>query len=347
MQKKPEADRLSAIGLEEVSALAASAFMRAGVAEDHARLSAETLVLAEAMGIATHGLTRVRDYIGRISAGGIDPAAVIVAEELAPALRLVDGHDGLGPAVARSALAAAADAARAAGVGAAFVTNGNHLGALAPYLYIAAEQGLASLLTTNAAPMMAPPGGRVPLLGNNPFGIGVPHPEGRHVLLDMALSVVSRSRVRRALSAGERIPEHWATDGAGRPTADPREAMAGLMQAIGGGKGAALALSLDLLAGVMSGAGFLSGISTAAERPDCPQTLGQMFILIDVARLLPEDARRDRLEEAARIVTGSPPVDEEYPVRMPGARALHALACARADGLTLPDNLLSDLRALA
>lgn len=333
------------ISLDEAADLAASAFRRVGVTERDAGAASELLVLAEAMGIKTHGLNRVPDYVTRILAGGIDPSARCIVDRPAPTLCHVDGNNGLGPAVARCALEAAMDAARAAGIGGAFVRNSSHIGALAPLLYLAAEAGFAAIITTNTAPMIAPAGGRAALLGNNPMGLAMPHPDGRHVLVDMALSVVSRSRVRAALRSGHTIPDDWATDADGRPTENPAEAMTGLMRAIGGNKGAVLALGLDLFAGVLSGAGCMSKIPAASRAPEKPQGLGQMFLLIDTARLLSEDVRRARLNEAADLVTTSAPLDPDYPVRMPGTRALDSLRAAKTRGLAISADLLSELRA--
>lgn len=340
-------DHLSVVPFDEAAALATAVFRGAGVPEAHARTAADCLTLAEAMGIATHGLARVRDYVTRIDAGGIDPAAEPVTSRPAPALCVIDGNNGLGPAVARRALDAAMDAARETGMGAAFVRNGNHLGALAPFLHLAAEAGFAATMTTNTAPMIAPPGGRTPLVGNNPLGLAVPHPDGRHVLVDMALSLVARSRVRAAAREGLEIPDTWATDAQGRPTRDPARAMAGLMQAIGGDKGAALALALDMMTGAMAGARFLSEIPTAAETPERSQGLGQMFILIDARHLVPDDLRGERLDEAAALVRTSSPRDPQHPLRMPGEQALQSLRRARKHGLTVAPSVLSDLRGMA
>ncbi|RZV46550.1 MAG: Ldh family oxidoreductase, partial [Sphingomonadaceae bacterium] len=201
-RKRPGVDPLKRISVEAAADLAARAFRNAGVGGRDASSAAEILALAEAMGIRTHGLNRVRDYVTRINAGGIDPAAEILALRPAPALRHIDGKDGLGPAVARRALDEAIGAAREAGIGATFVRRASHLGALAPYLYIAARAGFAAVVTTNTAPMIAPAGGRSPVVGNNPLGLVVPHPGGQHVLVDMALSVAARSRVRAAASQG-------------------------------------------------------------------------------------------------------------------------------------------------
>lgn len=333
--------------MADARGLAAAAFRRAGAGETEAGDSAEILTLAESMGIETHGLARVADYVGRIAAGGIDAGATPEVVTLAPALRLVDCKGGLGPAAARRALAEAMSAAGTLGVGAAFVRHGSHIGALAPYLWIAAEGGFASIVSTNTAPMIAPAGGREARVGNNPLGIGIPYPGGTPVLLDMALSVVSRSRIRAAERAGRAILEDWATDADGRPTSDPGQAMRGLLRAIGGDKGANLALGLDLMTGLLSGSAMLSEVSDAGRRPEKPQNLGQLFIAIDAGRLMSTEALAGRMADAERIVNATPPLDDDRPVRLPGARAVEALQVAVRDGLDLAPSVLEDLRKLA
>ncbi len=346
-RKRPGAEPLPRLSPDEARDLAIRAFRRAGVPEEAAEQTAEILTLAETMGIGTHGLARVVDYCDRIAAGGIDSRAQIVETAPAPALRHIDGRNGLGPWVARRALDAGMDAARRTGIGAAFVTSGSHVGALAPYLWIAAEAGFAALVTTNTAPMLAPAGGKAPLIGNNPIGIGLPGPEGAHVLLDMALSVVARSRVRAAATASTPIPENWATDVEGRPTTDPRAAMRGLMQAIGGAKGANFALCLDLMAAGLAGSAMLTEIPAAADQPGTPQNLGIMLVLIDAGALQPDGGLPRRVGTAAAIIGGSAALDEGAPPRLPGARAIAALRRARAGGLVLSSALLEALRARA
>lgn len=333
------------ITFSEAARLAKTAFRNAGVPDFGATNAAEILTITEAMGIATHGLTRVEDYVRRIGAGGIDPSAELSTSAPAPALRHVDGKNGLGPAIARSALDEAIDAARNFGIGAVFVRGGSHLGALSPYLFLAAEAGFAAVMTTNTAPMIAPAGGRSPRIGNNPFGLVIPHPDGKHVLLDMSLSVVARSRVRSAARSGLPIPETWATDAQGRATTDADAAMQGLMSAIGGAKGANLALCLDLMAAGLSGAGMLSEVPSAADHPERVQNLGYMIILINAACLASDEVRRSRLDAAAEIIREAPALEETESVRMPGARALDALKTAQKTGLKIDAEVLSFLRS--
>lgn len=327
--------------------LASTAFRRAGVGEDAAQTAADVLVMAEMMGIPTHGLSRVEPYCTRIAAGGIDPNAVIDVQTPAIALRRVNGRNGLGPVTAMRALAEGQAAARAAGIGAVFVKGATHIGALAPYLWRATQAGYAAIITTATAPMIAPPGGKDALIGNNPIGIGVPVDGRDPVLLDMALSVVARSRVRAAREAGTQIPADWALDAHGHPTTDPVEALKGVMQAIGGAKGANLALCLDLLAGGLSGAATLGQIADQHKTPDRTQGLGLMFLLIDVQALADSGETSAALADAVDQVERSAPADSTNPVRLPGARALAQMRLAERQGLDVPPPLLSKLESLA
>lgn len=332
----------------DARALVARAFAQAGVSgPGMAEAAAQHLVLTEMMGIHTHGLSRVGSYIARIAAGGIDPAAVPVVGAPAPALRLMDAGAALGAAVAQRALAEAMAAARDTGIAACFVRNATHFGAIAPALWIAAEAGFASVIASNSAPMLAPPGGREVRVGNAPFGIGVPHADGRHVMLDMALSVAARSRLRGAAARGEAIPDTWATDADGIPTTDPQAALKGVLQAIGGRKGAALAVTLDLFAAGLAGAAMLSEVADNHKDPGARPDVGQVFIVIDTSRLASPEELAARLDRAARIVAETPPVAGGPAPRLPGARAVSALRRAQAEGLEIAPDLLQDLQTLA
>lgn len=327
--------------------VASHAFQAAGTRPDMSDDAADMLVQAEMMGIATHGVSRVEPYVARLRDGGVNPDALPVISAPAPALRHVDGQNGLGAAVAIRATRAAMEAAREVGMGAAFCRASSHLGALAPQLLHAADAGFAALFTTNTAPMIAPAGGHRAVIGNAPLGIALPDATGQPVILDMALSVAARSKVRRAAARGDPIPATWATDANGVPTTNATDAMKGLMQAIGGGKGANLALCLDLLAGGLAGAAILSEVPNANVDTSASANVGHLFIVIDARRLISPDALTERLEEARRLVKNSAAPGSSEPPRLPGARALAALARARREGVTLDPALWERLNALA
>lgn len=331
----------------ELEALAARALLAGGMRADDAAEAARILVLADLFGIRTHGVQRVAEYVGRVRAGGIDPQARPRIERVGGALMRVDGANGLGPLVASRALHAAMQAAHGAGIAAAFVRGSNHLGAVMPYCYIAARHGFASIIASNAAASIAPAGGRGARVGNNPLGIGVPRPGGDPVILDMAMSVAARARIRAAAKAGTPIPDGWATDPAGLPTTDPAAAMAGFLLAMGGHKGYGLALMVDMLAGVLSGAGFLTRVEAWDKAPEKPQDLGHVLILIDTTRLGLAETLAGRIDDFRAILHDTPPADPATPVRLPGEASMALHRQRLEQGVPVAAEDLARLREIA
>ncbi len=340
------ADR-ETIAEADLSALARAALDALGVPQAPARDTAEILVLGDLMGLHTHGTARILSYGERLKIGGIAAAADIRAERLAPAVVAVDGGNGLGPAVGRRALDEAMAAAREAGIAVAFCRASNHFGPIAPYALIAAEAGFASMIASNATTTIAPTGGREARLGNNPLGFGFPMPGRDPMILDMAMSVVARAKIRAAAKAGEAIPEGWATDRDGRPTTDPNAALAGFLLPVGGHKGYGLSLVVDMLSGVLSGAAYLTHVSSWVDDPDRPQDVGHAFVLLDTARLMPADRLAARTADFADILHATPPADPAAPVMLPGEREMTRLHRQRAGGIALDRETLEGLRAIA
>jgi LDH2 family malate/lactate/ureidoglycolate dehydrogenase len=331
----------------DLEALAARALVSGGMRADDAAEVARVLVLADLFGIRTHGVQRIPEYLARVAAGGIDPLARPRIERVGGALMRVDGANGLGPLVASRALHAAMQAAHGAGIAAAFVRASNHLGALMPYCYIAARHGFASLIASNAAPSIAPAGGRGARVGNNPLGIGVPRPGGDPVILDMAMSVAARAKIRAAAKAGQPIPDGWATDAQGLPTTDPTAAMTGFLLAMGGHKGYGLALMVDMLAGVLSGAAFLTGVEAWDKAPDKPQGLGHVLIVIDTTRLGLAETLAGRIDAFRAILHDTPAADPARPVRLPGESALAQHRRHLEHGVPVAAEDLARLREIA
>ncbi|CAG9167007.1 Ldh family oxidoreductase [Cupriavidus respiraculi] len=327
--------------------LGTRAFQGLGLPPDDAADVARILVLADLFGLHTHGLSRAESYGERLNSGGINATPDIVVTDIAPALRVVDGDNGVGPVVGMHALRAAMEVAGTCGIGMVFARGSNHFGPVSPYSLLAAEQGYASIIGSNATTTIAPWGGGDARLGNSPLGFGVPNPGGRPFLLDMAMSVVARAKIRAALKRGEAIPDTWATDSRGVPTTDPRAALDGFLMPIGGHKGYGLALMVDLFAGLLSNAAYLTHVKSWVDAPDEPQNLGHFFILIDTRRLGSTAWLARRMNDFAAILHGSPAVDAERPVIVPGEIELDRLERHRAHGITLDADTMALLQRYA
>jgi LDH2 family malate/lactate/ureidoglycolate dehydrogenase len=332
----PEADLL---------ALATQALQRGGMRAEDAALAARVLVLADLFGLRTHGISRIPQYLDRVRLGGIDAAAEVQMERVAPALAMVDGRNGVGPLVGMRALEAALEGARAAGIGAAFARGSNHFGPIMPYAMLAAEQGFATIVASNATTTIAPWGGRDTRLGNNPLGIGVPNPGGDPIILDMALSVAARAKIREQAARGEPIPEGWAADAEGRPTTDAAAALKGFLLPVGGHKGYGLAVMVDLFAGLLSGASYLTRVRAWDKEPGIAQDLGHVFIALDATKLGLD--LRDRMADFAAIIHETPAADPARPVMLPGEREMQSMHRARREGVRVAAADLARVEALA
>ena len=331
----------------QLEALAARAFEGLGVAPGDARDAARILVMGDLFGHHTHGVLRIESYGERLRSGAMQARAAIHVERAAPALLRVDGANGVGPVVGMRALREAMAAAREHGVAMAFARNSNHFGAIGPYCWLAAEEGFASIVGSNASTTIAPTRGRETRLGNNPLGLGVPRPGGDPVILDMAMSVVARGKIRAALQRGEAIPDTWATDRDGRPTTDARAALDGFLLPFGGYKGYGLALLVDLFAGVLSDAAYLTHVHSWLDDPDKPGNLGHFFLLLDTRRLGSAEWLAQRMADFAGIVHATQPVDPAQPVVLPGEIELAHRRRQRRDGMDVPAALVAKLEAFA
>ncbi|PJM89159.1 Ldh family oxidoreductase [Achromobacter ruhlandii] len=328
----------------ELRELGARAFEGLGLPRQDAVDVVDILVLADLFGLSTHGLSRIESYGERLQVGGINRQARIRVDSPAPALRLAARDNGVGPLVGMHALRAAMQAASECGVGLAFARQSNHFGPISPYGLIAAEAGYASIIGSNATTTIAPWGGTDARVGNSPIGFAVPNPDGAHFLLDMAMSVVARAKIRNALKAGQAIPDTWATDAQGCPTTDPKQALDGFLLPIGGHKGYGLALMVDLFAGLLSNAAYLTHVKSWVDAPDEPQNLGHFFLLIDTRRLGSTQWLAERMNDFAAILHASPAADPARPVIQPGEIELAKLARQRAHGIEVAADVLALLR---
>lgn len=340
-------DTRHSIPEQELRTLGQQAFEGLGLNTDNAKDVVDVLVLADLFRLSTHGLSRVESYGERLDVGGIAKNPSITVDRVAPALAKVDGANGVGPLVGMHGLRAAMEVARECGIGAAFVRGSNHFGPISPYSYLAAEEGFASMIGSNATTTIAPWGGSDARLGNSPLGFGVPGANGAHFMLDMAMSVVARAKIRNALKAGESIPDTWGTDKHGRKTTDPKAALDGFLQPIGGHKGYGLALMVDMFAGVLSNAAYLTHVKSWVDAPDEPQNLGHFFILIDTKRLGTSSWLVERMRDFAEILHASPATEEGKPVIVPGEIELRNMARQRANGIDVDTAVLSLLQQRA
>ena len=325
----------------EAETLAARALAAAGANPAMARLTAAALVGAEAEGQGGHGLSRVAMYAGFLREGRADGGAIPRITAQRGGAALVDAGNGLAyPALA---LAEAEAEARAAAHGVSFIaiTNSHHAGAMGLPVRRLAERGLVALAFTNSPYAMPVPGGRRPLLGTNPVAAAFPRRDGPPLVVDLALSEVARGKIMVAAKEGRPIPEGWTLDAAGHPTTDAKAALDGALLAMGGTKGAALALVVELLCVSLGAAAFGFEADSFFAPSANPPRLGHAILAVDPGALAGHAAYLDRVEALIAAMLA------DAGVRLPGARRDALRAAALEQGIAIPRPVLDQLHALA
>jgi (2R)-3-sulfolactate dehydrogenase (NADP+) len=289
--------------------LARALLEHAGLAAEHAEVTARAITLADAWGIGSHGLFRLPYYLDRMAADGYPPdAALKVCRDTGP-LVFLDGGGGLGHWQVAEAAATAAERSRRYGVAAVAVSDSGHCGALGVYALEIARQGQAGLIFSNGPAALPPWGGDRALLSTSPIAAGIPL-QPRPAVIDLALSTVARGKVGAKARAGEALPEGWALDRNGRPTTDPKEALAGMLAPLGGAKGYALAFMVEALTGGLVGPSLSTGVADPfdAGSHGTPQRIAHLVLALDPSLGgLDEDdaAARRRLADLADSVVAA------------------------------------------
>ena len=280
-------EQIHTVHAEELGQFCAALFMTEGVPEDEARITADVLVEANLAGMDSHGVSRVAAYMERLRQGGNRRVARVDVLADFPAGATWDANGSLGQGVAYRAMRAAMDKARNVGVGFVAIRRNNHTGANAYYVRMAAEEGLIGLAAGNGPPMMAPWGSASPFFSTNPLSFGVPAGEERPIIIDMATSVSARGKIILAAKNGMEIPLGWAVDEQGNDTQAPEAALKGVLLPFGGHKGYAVAVMVEVLAGLLSGAGYGPTMNEHYRRHDVPVNSGNLFAAVDVSRFVP------------------------------------------------------------
>ncbi|CAN5169248.1 Ldh family oxidoreductase [soil metagenome] len=325
--------------LAETEALVAAALERARTSAVNARSVARALVAAEADGLKGHGLSRVASYAAQAKVGKVDGFAVPAATRPRPGTLAIDAGHGFAFPALDLALAELPAIATAQGIGAAAIRRSHHAGAAGHPVERLAEAGFVALLLANTPSAIAPWGAARGMLGTNPISFACPLPGSPPLVIDLSLSKVARGTIAAAKQRGEKIPEGWALDPAGRPTTDPDAALKGTMVPAGEAKGTVLALMVELLAAGLTGANFASEASSFLDAAGPPPGTGQLILVFD-PRAFGGDAAVARFGALASAIAAEPGA------RLPGSRRLAARAKARAEGLTIGARLLAEIAAV-
>ncbi|MBI3367967.1 MAG: Ldh family oxidoreductase [Burkholderiales bacterium] len=333
---------MARLSLDEARAEASQALQRAGASTPMADATARALVLAEAQGLGSHGLSRVTQYATHLRNGRVNGQALPRLLAGRGGAARVDAGEGLAFPACELAVTTAIDRAREFGIAFIGVRASYHAGVVVDHLRPVAAAGMVGLGLANSPAAMPAAGGRHPIFGTNPVAAIFPRRDTDPLMIDLSLSEVARGRLMVAAKAGQPIPLGWALDAQGQPTTDAQAGLQGSMLPIGAAtspKGAMLALMVELLVTALIGAQFGYEASSffvdAGNRP----RIGQVFIVMDPSSLVDTGAFLDRIEVLVNEMLS------DDGVRLPGARREALRRRAEIEGLDVPGALLASWRA--
>lgn len=268
-------------------------FRHVGIPHKDAEIVATARVesaLRQPSGIDAFAVRRLQNTVHRLQNGGINPTPRLQVIREQATMALLDADNGLGPVIGTHAMSYCIDKAKTQGLALVGVRNATTLGAMAFYAMQALPHHTIGFVATNTELKIGLPpwGGVLPALGNNPFAIAVPMRQEPALVLDMSvIATQPQNIVHDRLSS--RAP--LGTAFMQRPI-------------IGDHKGYGLALVLEVLSGVLTGAGF--GQQHAPERlaaPGAAYNLGHLFGVLNPAVWMPRDTFYDRLQQLRQEIT--------------------------------------------
>jgi ureidoglycolate dehydrogenase (NAD+) len=327
------------VGAQDLKAFCVEAMLKSGLSPEDAELTAEVLVTTDTWGTFTHGTRQLRGLLKNVRTGRLDPTAHIEVVSQGPAWAMVDGHYVMPPATSCRSMELAIQKAKACGLGYVGVKHSSHFGAAGYYAVMAARKGLIGLSMCNLDPVMVVPGARGRTIGNNPLAYAVPAENGRPVFLDIALSTVAGTKIYAAQVEGKPIPDNWMVDDEGQPTTDPSGfPTRGAQLPMAGHKGYGLAVLVESLSAVLTGAAIASQV---------PTDEGHAFMAIDVAAMMPPEVFQARMEGFVREIREAPKAKGAERIYLPGEMEWERREAALAQGMVMPPYVLESLRGLA
>lgn len=307
------ADRLSKIVFD--------IFEAAGFPAYETEIITHHLVESNLVGHDTHGVSLLPLYIDMIQKGLVKPKSEIVIVKETPSSALFNGNWGSGLVVANKAMNLAIKKAVGHGIGSVGIYNCNHIARLGEYTMMAVENDMIGLVVTNSAGIHVPPfGGLTRKFGVCAISFGIPALKEKPILFDGAVASTSIGTLTIKRLRGEKIPDGWLMDAKGQPTTDilkgPPPFGDGFILPLGGYaagyKGYGLLLLVDILAGVLTGAG------SGCFRTNPLSGQGVFMAAVNIDTFTPVKQFKEQIDRMIRDIKASNKMPEVTGIRIPG-----------------------------
>lgn len=301
--------------------MVAKKLQRSGLNKEDANIFADCLVGADVYGVSTHGLSVLPQHLKKIKEGGynLNPHFKVVRQSATHAL--IDSDNSIGPIAATYAVNHIINNIDESAIYIVNSFNNNTYGAAFYFPLMLAKKGLIGITFSNTPPQMPVAGGKKRMLGTNPLSIVIPNGE-EPIIIDMATSVVAKSKFKERADQGLKLDEGWALDKDGKPTQDPEVGIEGLVLPMAGFKGYGLALVIDIIAGLLSGAAYLDQVGHFYSHDNRKMNVGVTMIAINPRRF--NDNFKENIDEYIKHIRSSPKASGHKEIIVPGDDRLKA-----------------------
>lgn len=333
------------VSVQEARRFAQDAFFVYGIPKEEALIFSDVLVESDMLGVMTHGLIRLPEYLERIKNGGMEKSLNLEVLHNWPWGGALDAGNGIGHVAAYMGMQWVIKKAKTLGIGMATMRMSTHFGLAAYYSLMATKQGMIGIVGSNSSPLMAPWGGIEKKIGNNPLAIAVPG-KTFPISFDIACSAAARSKLDEALREEKSIPKGWALDEKGEETTDPLEAIKGVLQPFGGHKGYGLAFIIDIFSGILSSGKVSTDIKNKSHYSTA-RNIGHFFMAISIEHFLPLDEFLSRLEDYVNKIHNTETAKGVKKVRVPGEKSEERKIYSINNGITYHRSSIEILDGLA
>lgn len=297
-----------------------------GCTAKEADIVAHNLLWNSLIGRDAHGLSRLELLLQRIKLGLIQTQCQLQWTDAAAGLKHCDGGNGLGQFIGHQAMLTAIKMAELQGIAAVSVTNSNWNGSGAYFVQLAAESQMIGFCCSNGFAKVPAYRGDQAVFGTNPLAFGAPRANGKSLLIDMSTSNWSGAQVRQAQQ-------------------DKQPVLSEALQTVAGAKGYGLALLVETLSALLSGAGLSTEVSSLFSSTDSGGRSGQFFLALNIRQLLPLKDFYTRMDHLSSLIYASGGEDCHTPI-LPGDRRWQAWEKHQQLGLALPEATCASLKRL-
>ena len=316
-----------------------------GMTEEQSRLCTDGMMHGETRNLPGQGqgFRKLPTYRTRIMGGEMDIHAPLSVVREGPVITMLDAQNGPGVVAGVKAMERAIGRAQTMGVGMVGVRGSTHFGTAAHHAMLALPHDMIGIAMSNAGPEMAPWGGYTAVIGTNPWSVAIPAGDEYPVVLDMANTAAGKGMMRWLMREGQPMPRDWALTPDGEETDDPAAAMDGALLPAGGPKGYGIAVVVDALAGVLTGAAFATACYADPKRLD----VGHQFIALQIAQFMPVPEFKARMDAFIHEIKAAPRRRGVNAIALPGEREFRRAADKEHNGIPLDVAVYAELETLA